>query len=114
MRATVMGLDVVKFFPAEASGGLDMIKAISAPFPGLRFIPTGGISTQKPGALPRRVQGRRSRRLVDGQGLPRACQGLAGRSGRHARRGGGGQARSREPRLRIAQGHSTGRSILSG
>jgi len=46
MRATVMGLDVVKFFPAEASGGLDMIKAISAPFPGLRFIPTAGISTQ--------------------------------------------------------------------
>ena len=44
MRARQLGLDVVKFFPAEASGGLPMIRAIAAPFPGLRFIPTGGIS----------------------------------------------------------------------
>jgi 2-dehydro-3-deoxyphosphogluconate aldolase / (4S)-4-hydroxy-2-oxoglutarate aldolase len=43
MRARQLGLDVVKFFPAEMSGGLAMIKAIAAPFPGLRFIPTGGI-----------------------------------------------------------------------
>jgi 2-dehydro-3-deoxyphosphogluconate aldolase/(4S)-4-hydroxy-2-oxoglutarate aldolase len=43
MRATALGLDVVKFFPAEHSGGLGMIKAIAAPFPGLRFVPTGGI-----------------------------------------------------------------------
>jgi 2-dehydro-3-deoxyphosphogluconate aldolase / (4S)-4-hydroxy-2-oxoglutarate aldolase len=45
MRAVRRGLEVVKYFPAEPSGGLDMIRAIAAPFPGLRFIPTGGIDT---------------------------------------------------------------------
>jgi 2-dehydro-3-deoxyphosphogluconate aldolase/(4S)-4-hydroxy-2-oxoglutarate aldolase len=39
-----LGLDVVKFFPAEASGGVEYLKAISAPFRQMRFIPTGGIS----------------------------------------------------------------------
>jgi 2-dehydro-3-deoxyphosphogluconate aldolase/(4S)-4-hydroxy-2-oxoglutarate aldolase len=38
------GLDVVKFFPAEPSGGLAYIKAVAAPYPGLKFMPTGGIS----------------------------------------------------------------------
>jgi 2-dehydro-3-deoxyphosphogluconate aldolase/(4S)-4-hydroxy-2-oxoglutarate aldolase len=38
------GLDVVKFFPAEQSGGLDYIKAVSAPYSSLKFIPTGGIN----------------------------------------------------------------------
>ncbi|HEX9006825.1 MAG TPA: bifunctional 4-hydroxy-2-oxoglutarate aldolase/2-dehydro-3-deoxy-phosphogluconate aldolase [Bacteroidota bacterium] len=38
-----LGLEVVKFFPAEASGGLKYLKAVSAPYKGLRFIPTGGI-----------------------------------------------------------------------
>jgi 2-dehydro-3-deoxyphosphogluconate aldolase/(4S)-4-hydroxy-2-oxoglutarate aldolase len=38
------GLDVVKFFPAEQSGGLDYIKAVSAPYPMLKFMPTGGIN----------------------------------------------------------------------
>ena len=37
-------LDVVKFFPAEAFGGLSTLKAISAPFGRLGFIPTGGIN----------------------------------------------------------------------
>lgn len=37
-------LDVVKFFPAEASGGLKFIKAIAAPYTGMRFMPTGGIN----------------------------------------------------------------------
>ncbi len=45
MRARLLGLDVVKFFPAEPSGGLPMIKAVAAPFPGLRFVPTGGVNT---------------------------------------------------------------------
>ncbi len=40
------GLDVVKFFPAEPAGGLAMIKAISAPYPQMKFMPTGGISTK--------------------------------------------------------------------
>ena len=38
------GLEVVKFFPAEQSGGLDKIKAMSAPFPMFKVMPTGGIS----------------------------------------------------------------------
>lgn len=42
--ALELGLEVLKFFPAEPSGGLPMIKALSAPYPGIRFIPTGGIS----------------------------------------------------------------------
>ncbi|MDR1986440.1 MAG: bifunctional 4-hydroxy-2-oxoglutarate aldolase/2-dehydro-3-deoxy-phosphogluconate aldolase [Treponema sp.] len=42
-RALELGLEVVKFFPAEPSGGLDYIKAVAAPFPTLKFMPTGGI-----------------------------------------------------------------------
>ncbi|MBR2615329.1 MAG: bifunctional 4-hydroxy-2-oxoglutarate aldolase/2-dehydro-3-deoxy-phosphogluconate aldolase [Clostridia bacterium] len=38
------GLEVVKFFPAEAAGGLPMIKAMSAPYGAVRFMPTGGIN----------------------------------------------------------------------
>ena len=38
------GLPVVKFFPAEQSGGLSKIKAMSAPFPMFKVMPTGGIS----------------------------------------------------------------------
>jgi 2-dehydro-3-deoxyphosphogluconate aldolase/(4S)-4-hydroxy-2-oxoglutarate aldolase len=40
------GLEVVKFFPAEQAGGLDYIKAIAAPYPNLKFMPTGGINAQ--------------------------------------------------------------------
>jgi len=42
--ALEMGLEVVKFFPAEPSGGLAYIKAVAAPYPSLKFMPTGGIS----------------------------------------------------------------------
>ncbi len=38
------GLDVLKFFPAEQSGGVAFIKAISAPYRNVKFMPTGGIS----------------------------------------------------------------------
>jgi 2-dehydro-3-deoxyphosphogluconate aldolase / (4S)-4-hydroxy-2-oxoglutarate aldolase len=38
------GITLVKFFPAEAIGGTRTLSAMAAPFPGLRFIPTGGIS----------------------------------------------------------------------
>lgn len=41
--ALEMGLKAVKFFPAEQSGGIAKIKALSAPYAGLKFIPTGGI-----------------------------------------------------------------------
>ncbi len=42
--ALELGLDTVKFFPAEQSGGLSMIKAMSAPYGGVKFMPTGGVS----------------------------------------------------------------------
>ena len=38
-----MGLSILKFFPTEALGGLKTLNAISAPFDGVKFIPTGGI-----------------------------------------------------------------------
>lgn len=44
MAALVLGLDTVKFFPAEASGGLPTVKALAAAFPHVRFMPTGGIT----------------------------------------------------------------------
>jgi 2-dehydro-3-deoxyphosphogluconate aldolase/(4S)-4-hydroxy-2-oxoglutarate aldolase len=42
--ALSLGLEVVKFFPAEAAGGIDMIKAMSAPYTSIKFMPTGGIN----------------------------------------------------------------------
>ena len=44
MRGLDLGLDRFKFFPAEASGGISALKALSGPFGGLRFCPTGGIT----------------------------------------------------------------------
>jgi 2-dehydro-3-deoxyphosphogluconate aldolase/(4S)-4-hydroxy-2-oxoglutarate aldolase len=38
------GLSILKFFPAEAIGGIAVLKAISAPYGGVKFIPTGGIN----------------------------------------------------------------------
>lgn len=43
-RAIGFGLSVVKFFPAENAGGLPMIRALGAPYGGMRFMPTGGIN----------------------------------------------------------------------
>jgi 2-dehydro-3-deoxyphosphogluconate aldolase/(4S)-4-hydroxy-2-oxoglutarate aldolase len=43
-QALEFGLEVVKFFPAEQAGGLEYIKAISAPYPNMKFMPTGGIN----------------------------------------------------------------------
>jgi 2-dehydro-3-deoxyphosphogluconate aldolase/(4S)-4-hydroxy-2-oxoglutarate aldolase len=40
------GITLVKFFPAEAMGGTRALSAMAAPFPMLRFIPTGGISPE--------------------------------------------------------------------
>ena len=40
------GVDVLKFFPAGAMGGLNTLKAISAPYNMVRFIPTGGITEE--------------------------------------------------------------------
>jgi 2-dehydro-3-deoxyphosphogluconate aldolase/(4S)-4-hydroxy-2-oxoglutarate aldolase len=43
-QALELGLEVVKFFPAEPAGGLNMIKAVAAPYTSLKFMPTGGIN----------------------------------------------------------------------
>lgn len=48
-RARALGVRVIKFFPAEAAGGVAMLKALSGPYghTGLQFIPTGGIDAAK-------------------------------------------------------------------
>jgi len=43
MRGLDLGLDRFKFFPAEASGGISALKALSGPFGAIRFCPTGGV-----------------------------------------------------------------------
>ena len=49
MAALKHGLKVVQFFPANVYGGLNAIKALSGPFVGLKFIPTGGVNQQNLG-----------------------------------------------------------------
>ncbi len=49
MQALALGVNVLKFFPANVYGGLDAMKALSGPFGGVRFIPTGGVSAQNLG-----------------------------------------------------------------
>ena len=43
MQALSLGVEIVKFFPANVYGGLKALKALSAPFPQIKFIPTGGV-----------------------------------------------------------------------
>ena len=45
MAAVSHGLKVIKFFPANVYGGLNAMKNLSAPFVGLKFLPTGGVNT---------------------------------------------------------------------
>jgi 2-dehydro-3-deoxyphosphogluconate aldolase/(4S)-4-hydroxy-2-oxoglutarate aldolase len=49
MRGLDLGLDRFKFFPAEASGGIAALKALSAPFASIRFCPTGGVRPETAG-----------------------------------------------------------------
>ena len=44
MQALELGITTVKFFPANVYGGLKAMKALAAPFPQIRFIPTGGVN----------------------------------------------------------------------
>nr|HAQ91813.1 2-dehydro-3-deoxyphosphogluconate aldolase [Afipia sp.] len=44
MQARARGFDLLKFFPAEQSGGIPMLRALAGPFPHTRFCPTGGVS----------------------------------------------------------------------
>ena len=43
MKALELGIDIVKFFPANVYGGLKALKALAGPFPQIKFIPTGGV-----------------------------------------------------------------------
>ena len=43
MMALDLGITIVKFFPANVYGGLKAMKALAAPFPQIKFIPTGGV-----------------------------------------------------------------------
>jgi len=45
--AISLGVEVLKFFPAETMGGVDALKAFAGPFPDARFIPTGGITPER-------------------------------------------------------------------
>ena len=46
MQALELGITVVKFFPANVYGGLKAMKALAAPFPQIKFIPTGGVNRE--------------------------------------------------------------------
>lgn len=46
MVALSYGFSILKWFPAESLGGINSLKALSAPFPGIKFIPTGGITME--------------------------------------------------------------------
>ncbi len=46
MAALDLGIDLLKLFPAEASGGLDLLRALQGPFPDVRFVPTGGVNSE--------------------------------------------------------------------
>ena len=46
MQALSLGITTVKFFPSNIYGGLKALKALSAPFPQVRFIPTGGVNKE--------------------------------------------------------------------
>jgi 2-dehydro-3-deoxyphosphogluconate aldolase/(4S)-4-hydroxy-2-oxoglutarate aldolase len=44
LQAINEGITTLKFFPAQTLGGVSALKAMSAPFPGITFMPTGGIT----------------------------------------------------------------------
>ena len=46
MQALDLGINIVKFFPANVYGGLKAMKALAGPFPQIKFIPTGGVNPE--------------------------------------------------------------------
>jgi 2-dehydro-3-deoxyphosphogluconate aldolase/(4S)-4-hydroxy-2-oxoglutarate aldolase len=55
-RGLAKGIEALKFFPAEASGGVRMLDALAGPFGSMRFVPTGGIDASNLGEYARRAQ----------------------------------------------------------
>ncbi len=93
ISALDLGCHVLKFFPAQASGGVAMIAALEGPFPDLRFVPTGGVTGAERICLSQPALRRGRRRELDG--VTRTCRRgrlrgrrEARRRGRRARRGG--------------------------
>jgi 2-dehydro-3-deoxyphosphogluconate aldolase/(4S)-4-hydroxy-2-oxoglutarate aldolase len=56
MHGQAKGLEALKFFPAEAAGGIAMLDALAGPFGSMRFVPTGGIDAANLGAYAKRKQ----------------------------------------------------------
>ena len=73
-----LGCKHLKFFPAEAAGGVAMLKALAGPFAhtGVKFVPTGGINAATSGGLSRRAAGRGRGRFVDGRTQTRRGKGV--------------------------------------
>ena len=76
--ALELGLTTVKFFPAGTSGGAPAIKALSAPFPDVRFVPTGGVGSKEPRGVSCPFCGRRRGRFLDGAALSSGSRRLRG------------------------------------
>ena len=66
MAARALGICVMKLFPAEAMGGIALLRALAPVFPGIAFCPTGGIDERTAAALLGAAQCADGRRLVDG------------------------------------------------
>jgi 2-dehydro-3-deoxyphosphogluconate aldolase/(4S)-4-hydroxy-2-oxoglutarate aldolase len=47
MGALDLGVDVVKLFPAEVLGGVALVDALAGPFPGVRLVPSGGVTAER-------------------------------------------------------------------
>ncbi|CAM5338275.1 hypothetical protein SGRIM119S_06924 [Streptomyces griseorubiginosus] len=75
MRAVRAGIDTVKLFPAEPLGGRAMLRALAAPFPRGRFVPTGGIDAARLPAYLGPPAGPRGRRQLDGNRRPSSRAG---------------------------------------
>ena len=92
MSAIAMGLRVVKFFPANIYGGLEAMKALSAPFGSIRFIPPGGVGPRNvaptappPLCMPSAAVGSVPRRILP-QEILTSSQPCAGRPARPSTR----------------------------
>ena len=93
MAALEEGLDFLKFFPAEQAGGAAFLKSLASPFAGLRFCPTGGVTTKNAARLSVAAQRDLRRRFLGGA---RRC-----REGRQLGADREAGARSGRPRLKL-------------
>ncbi len=108
MAAMDAGLSMVKFFPAETCGGVATVRALAAPFPQLRFVPTGGITAGPLSAYLALPAVSRRRRQLDG-GVRPDRRGTFRRGDPAVRRG--GRRRRRAP---AAGPIREGRAVTAG